>query len=382
MNKEIKICHITSAHPRYDTRILLKECISLKEKGYDVHLIVNDQEENEVYKGVKIHSTNRIYFNRIMRMCFGVRNVYSIAKRINADVYHLHDPELLTIALILKRKGKKVIFDSHEAYYLQIQQKKYIPFLFRNIISKAYRLFEKIILKQIDAVICPGTIMGKNIFKPFARKTVFIDNLPKLEDIKRNLGCLSKDDKKNFREICYVGSLSKERGTTNLVLAAYRANAVLYLAGKFSSQEYESELKKMNEYKCVKYLGYLDKKEIYKLYNKVSIGMCTLLGVGQYNKGDNLPTKVYEYMLGGLPVILSDFPYNRKMVEKFDFGIVVNPECIKEITNKINLLLEDSKMRKRMAENGRNLVLEKLNWKEEEKKLLNLYETLLSKKGQ
>lgn len=381
MNKQIKVCHVTSAHPRYDTRILLKECISLKERGYGVYLIVNDQIENEIYKGVKIYSTGRIYVNRLKRMCFGVRDVYNIAKRMNADVYHLHDPELLTIAPILKRKGKKVIFDSHEAYYLQIRQKKYIPVLFRNIISKTYRLFEKAILKQIDAVICPGTIMGKNIFKSFAKKTVFIDNLPKLEDIEINQDCLPKNDKLNLREICYVGSLSKERGITNLVLAAYKANVVLYLAGNFSSKEYEAELKNMNEYKCVKYLGYLDKKEIYQLYNKVSIGMCTLLGVGQYNKGDNLPTKVYEYMLGGLPVILSDFPYNRKMVEKYDFGIVVNPNCVNEIANKINLLLEDSKKRMRMEENGKKLVLEKLNWKEEEKKLLNLYEVLLIKKG-
>lgn len=377
MKSNIRVCHVSSVHPRYDTRILLKECVSLREAGYKVSLVINDKEKNEIYKGVKIYSTKTIFSSRIKRIILGVLNVYKLAKSLDADIYHLHDPELLLVALFLKRKGKKVIFDSHEAYFLQIKEKTYIPFIFRTIISKLYRMLEKFVVKRLDAVICPGTIMGKNIFQNCAKKTVFIDNLPRLEDVAINLNeNIAKED----RAICYVGNLSAERGITNLVLAAYKANATLYLAGKFSSEEYEKELSEMKEYNNIKYLGYLNKKEIYDLFNKVNIGMCTLLGVGQYNKGDNLPTKVYEYMLGGLPVILSDFSYNRRMIENYKFGVVVNPDSINEIANIINLLLSNKSESTEMGKRGRKVVLEKYNWNKEKKKLLSLYDKLIKER--
>lgn len=61
-------------------------------------------------------TTGHTYSNRFKRMIQGVKSVYSVAININADIYQLHDPELLTVALKLKKHGKKVVFDSHECY--------------------------------------------------------------------------------------------------------------------------------------------------------------------------------------------------------------------------------------------------------------------------
>ena len=92
------VCHISSAHPRHDVRIVERECVSLVEAGYNVYFIVNDNNESEIYKGVRIRSTGYMPKTRIGRVLFGVRKVLQEAQKIDADIYHIHDPELLLIA--------------------------------------------------------------------------------------------------------------------------------------------------------------------------------------------------------------------------------------------------------------------------------------------
>ena len=372
MKKNIGVCHLTSAHKRYDQRILYRQCVSLQENGYKVTLGVNDILDDEIYKGVVIKSTRKDYTGkRFWRMIFGVRSIYSLAKKVNADIYELHDPELLLIAGLLKRNGKKVIFDSHESYYDQIKAKEYLPKWLRNIVAGIYRVYESKVIKKIDGVMMPTTINGANIFKGRVKKFTFINNVPRVENFP-----IEKESKGKREGICYAGGLTYNRGITTLMKAAYKAKVTLYLAGEFSPKSYQETLMKKKESKVIKYEGILKGEDVYKLYQHCTIGMCTLLNVGQYSKGNNLPTKVYEYMAMGLPVILSDFPYNRKMIEKYQFGLLVNPENPDDIAKKIRYLLSHPEEAVRFGENGKKLVSKKFNWSVEEKKLLKFYANL------
>lgn len=121
----------------------------------------------------------------------------------------------------------------------------------------------------------------------------------------------------------------------------------------------------------------LNRKEIYQLYGKCLIGMSTLLNIGQYGESDNLPTKVYEYMSMGLPVILSDFSYNRRMIEKYKFGLLVDPENIDDIAEKIRYLVTNKTQAKQMGENGKKLIYRYWNWEIESRNLFELYEKIL-----
>ena len=366
-----KVCHISSAHPRYDVRIVERECVSLTQAGYRTYFVVNDSLDNELYKGVNICSTGFVAKNRFSRILNGVRMVYREALKIDADIYHLHDPELLLIARRLKRKGKRVIFDSHEYYYEQIQNREYIPRKVRKLIAKVYYHFESSITKEIDGVIIPAKIEGKNVFEGRAKRVVFINNVPRLEevpiDLKRNI---------QGEGICYAGSLSYERGVWHLMKAAQKANVTLALAGRFSPENFKDKILKVETGKFVSYRGVLNREQIYDLYCNSAIGMSTLLDIGQYSKMGNFPTKVYEYMSVGLPVILSDFPFNREMVEKYNIGLLARPDDVVVIAKKIRYLIDNKEFANKLGENGRNLVLEKLNWSVEEKKLIALYQEL------
>lgn len=365
------VCHISSAHPRHDVRIVERECVSLVEAGYNVYFIVNDNNESEIYKGVHIRSTGYMPKTRIGRVLFGVRKVLQEAQKIDADIYHIHDPELLLIARKLKKRGKRVLFDSHEYYYEQIKTKKYIPTKMRNLVADVYYKYETSVTNKIDGVIIPCKIEGKNVFEGRTPRTIFINNVPRLRDISSISICSKLKD-----TICYSGSISYERGIWHLVQATVEAKATLMIAGDFSSEAFKDILFSNEKQKYIQYKGKLDIAEIYNMYDSCQIGMCTLLDAGQYSKIENFPTKVYEYMATGLPVILSDFPYNRKMIEEYQFGMVVKPDDVQDISQKIRYLLDNQELALAMGQRGKQLVLQKFNWAIEEKKLLNLYNEL------
>ena len=124
----IKVCHMTTVHDRYDSRILKKECVSLANAGYDVTLLVADNLPDENFKNVKISSIDFSPKNRLDRILNSKKQMLKKALLINADVYHFHDPELIPVGLSLKKKNKKVIYDSHEDYPNDIKEKKlWIP---------------------------------------------------------------------------------------------------------------------------------------------------------------------------------------------------------------------------------------------------------------
>ena len=371
-----KVCHLSSAHAPNDTRIFHKQCASLAKAGYQVSFVVKAKDAQSVgcttQKGVQVIQVPVDSSSRFKRMLFGAKAVYQKALEVDADIYEFHDPELLPYGLKLAKKGKKVIFDSHEDYPTQIMEKEWIPTLLRRMISSAYRAYETHVVKQLDAVLFPCTKNGINIFENRAKQVVILSNAVMLEEMTPP----QQEAQKPGDTICCTGSLTYQRGITHLIRAAHQAGVKLILAGQYSSEEYRRELEAMPEYSCVEYLGYIGRQELAQVYARSSIGMSTILNVGQYASLDNFPTKVYEYMAAGLPVIVSDYPFMRRSVQQDDFGIAVDPVDVQAVAQAIGAILSDPQRAQQMGENGRQAGLQKYNWDIELKKLLELYDSL------
>ena len=111
MNK--KVCILTSVHTPFDTRIFHKQAKSLLKAGYDVTLIAQ-HDRDELVGGIRIIALPKPK-NRLRRM-LGTWRVCKLAFKQKAEIYHLHDPELLQIGLLSKILGKKVIYDVYEEY--------------------------------------------------------------------------------------------------------------------------------------------------------------------------------------------------------------------------------------------------------------------------
>lgn len=378
--KPIKVCHLASRHKMNDMRIFEKECKSLAKGGFDVTLIgFGDEPKTETIDGV--HCINLYYPIKNNLELLRKRNKMSLeaALQVDADIYHLHEPELLPVGMKLKRKGKIVIFDSHEYYGWQLHDNIHkikiikTPAFLMKVIGNLYMRYEKRVCMKLDAVVQVCTMNGVDYFENRCKKTLFIRNLPNLSDYTRK----SDIDYGKAPFIAMIGGITKERGITQLVKATYQAGGRLLLAGAFSPKSYESELNEMREYTCVDYKGFLDKNGMVALLEQANIGASTLLNVGQYDKIDTLPTKVYDYMSMELPVIISNTTFAKKMNEKYHFGICVNPDDPKEISTTITWLKAHPEKAIELGKNGRKAIEEEFNWEKESEKLVTFYHQLL-----
>lgn len=368
MNK--KVVHLTSVHNRYDIRIFHKESISLRKANYDVFLIVADGKGNEDKNGVKIIDVG-IYKNRLFRILNATNKIYKKALEIDADIYHFHDPELLFVGYRLKYNNKKVIYDSHEDFPRQIYSKKWLPILTRKPLSIVLELIENYIAKKLDAIVAPTDLI-KNRFYKVNNNSVDIKNYVLIEEFD-NINFI----KKNSNKICYVGVITRERGFIELLDAISILNGVnLICCGTFESLEFEEELKKHKSWSKVDYRGIVGRDEIANIMNESRIGIVTLLNTP--NQIESLPIKLFEYMAASLPVVASNFPLWKEIVEKNKCGICVDSSNFEEISKAIEYILENPDEAEEMGKNGREKVNYIYNWKVEEKKLIELYGKLLN----
>ena len=365
-----KIAHLTSVHARYDTRIFLKECSSLAKAGYDVSLVVADSKGNEVKNGVKIFDVGVIH-GKASRILKTTKNVYKKALEIDADIYHFHDSELLPIGLKLKKRGKMVIYDSHEDFPRQIFNKQWLPKWTRMPLSKSIEFIEDHIVQRLDAIVC-ATPLIRDRFLKINDLSIDVKNYVLLEEFTQK-----HSEKTESKNICYVGALTQERGILQLLDAMdILKDARLLCCGPFESPAFEEKLKQHKSWKLVDYRGVVGRDEVAEIMQKSTVGLVTLLNTP--NQIEALPIKLFEYMAAGLPAIASNFPLWEEIVIDNDCGLCVDPESPEEIAKAIRFFFENPDEVVRMGENGVRAVNETYNWQLEEKKLLDLYEGLSS----
>jgi glycosyltransferase involved in cell wall biosynthesis len=364
------IVHLTSAHPRYDTRIFIKQCRSLNERGHDVTLVVADGLGDESVDGVRIVDVGRPA-GRVERMLKTTRRVLCTALRLDADVYQLHDPELLPAGLRLKRNGKRVVFDSHEDVPTQLLAKPYLGKMARLTLSRGFGLYEKYAYRRFDGLIAATPCIRARLARLHPH-TVDINNYPLLQEFGE-----AADWDRKAQEVCYVGSISAIRGIRELVRACelLHSPARLALVGTFSEPALAREVARSPGWARVQPHGHLDRAGVQQVMRRSMAGLVTLHPVVNYL--DALPVKMFEYMAAGLPVIASRFPLWQDIVEGNQCGVCVDPGNPAAIAAAIDHFCRHPHIARRMGENGRRAVHTRYNWRSEADKLAAFYDALL-----
>ena len=366
------IAHLTSVHSRYDTRIFLKQCRSLAVAGYDVVLVVADGHGDEEKDGIRILDAGRSR-GRLDRMLGATRRVLTRALETDAEIFQLHDPELLPAGLALKRRGKRVVFDAHEDLPHQILSKAYLHPVLRRPISSMMERFERFACRRLDAVVAATPAIADK----FARSdipAVAINNFPLPGELAADVEWGAK-----AREICYVGGIAANRGIREVVaaMALCRSSVRLNLAGGFPERQVKADVERSPGWASVNELGFLSRGQVREVLARSVAGIVTFLP--EPNHIEAQPNKMFEYMSAGIPVIASHFPLWREIVEGNECGICVDPLDPRAIADAIDHLVEHPDLARRMGENGRRAVRERYNWTAEEQKLLELYGKLLAK---
>jgi len=367
-----KVCIITTVHHPFDTRIFHKEAITLAKTGYEVTLIAQ-HDKDEVVDDINIIALQKPK-NRFCRIFLLGWKAYKLALKQNADVYHFHDPEFLPWANRLKKKTKaKVIYDVHEDYITSIKQKKYIPFIFRGLISKIFDYLEKSYSKEFVK------ILAEKYYQKRFTNGYTILNYPVLSEKPEQ----RKEYNLNIDEenaVIYTGNVSIDRGALIYPeLVKLIPNLHLYLVGRCDSRitdKIYNIAENSKEFIHIDGEGFIPFEKIISYY----IGKNWLAGLAIFPYSEHYYqkelTKFFEYMNFGIPILASNFPVWRDLIEKNECGICVNPFNYKEISNAIEYIVNNPDKAKNMGENGQKLVREKYNWENESKNLLKIYDNL------
>ncbi|MGR4976339.1 glycosyltransferase family 4 protein [Pseudomonas sp. LARHCG127] len=369
----MKVAHLTSAHPRDDMRIFHKECCSLEAAGYEVILVVADGKGRETKKNIKIVDVGRAS-GRLDRVFFTTRKVFKAALLEDAAIYHIHDPELIPCGIKLKKAGKVVIFDSHEDVPSQLLAKPYLNKTLAKVVSKLFDFYERWACRKFNAIVAATPFIEEKFLK-INPLSVSVNNFPILSEFSFVDSTSSVRDGK---KICYVGGISVIRGIYEIVssMEFVKSDVSLLLGGKFSEKDVELKAKSLSGWERVEELGWLDRDLIANTLAHSSAGLVTLHPVVNYL--DALPVKMFEYMCAGLPVIASDFPLWREIIESSECGVCVDPLDPNKIAEAIDYIVSNPSIASEMGANGRAAVLSRYNWGVEERKLLSLYSTFQS----
>src|SRR5271168_3121660 len=171
----MKVVHMTSVHNALDHRIFKKECRSLAQAGFDV-TVVAPHTEDLVREQVQIKSVRK-HLSRWSRMTRTAWSVYREAEKQAADVYHFHDPELIPLALLMRLKGKRVIYDVHEDYPRDIYYKPYLPNWSRTLIARFAESAEALACRHFSAIVAVTPAIAAR-FAETNQRTVILFNYP------------------------------------------------------------------------------------------------------------------------------------------------------------------------------------------------------------
>lgn len=367
-----KVVHISTVHHPLDPRIYYKECFSLKKAGYNVTLIV--PHESQIDNSLISILPLKKHHNKLKRMLFSTAAAFIQARKLKADYYHIHDPELLPVAWLLKKKNNVVIYDIHEDYVTSIKQKRYLSKPFRIFIAYVYKLLEKTLTARLE--LC----LAEKYYKEQYPNGECILNYPILNEQFSEDGNRAKiDDRTN--NLIYTGNVTVDRGAElHAMLPQLDDQISVYVIGKCSSTLAKKMAELAGESRdrlIIKGIDqYVPKAEIddYYLNKHWLAGVAIFPPTEHYMKKEL--TKFFEYMDAGIPIICSDFPVWKQFIEKYQCGIVVNPHNNEEILQAINTLKSNPALAREMGRNGQKAVREELNWEAQGKKLVDWYERI------
>jgi hypothetical protein len=361
----VRVAHLTTTHDAFDTRVFQKECRTLAAAGYDVSLVV-PHDTDVVRDGVRIVAVPRPG-SRVRRALVTAWRVFGAARRIRPDVAHVHDPELLPYALLLRLLGARVIYDAHEHLPNDVRSKHYLPAFLRGALAGLVDVLERGACALMDGVVTvtPGIATR---FPP--GRTSLVRNLPLLAEFPVRPAVPLAERRP---VVLYLGGLNRIRGAREMVRAIARVDASLgaelWLAGRFDPPGLERELAREPGWARTRHLGWCPRERVLELLGEARVGLLTLQPAP--NHFDSLPIKMFEYMAAGLPVVASRFAAWEPVLA--GAGLLVDPAAPDAIARAIERLLAHPDEAQAMGAAGRAAIVAELHWEREANELLALY---------
>jgi glycosyltransferase involved in cell wall biosynthesis len=371
MENKIKICHVISGYFRNDPRVFQRQCKSIIKAEYEVSILTNDGGSNEILDDIYIYSCGRFWKNRIKIILFAKHQFFKKAIEIDADIYQLHSPELISLGLELKRRGKIIIYDAHEDLPKHILEKDWIPSFLRKPISLIIDAYMKRALKKYDEIISPHSHVVDYLVN-VNKNVTLITNFAKF-DSSLNYDLSHYLSREN--SICYSGTVYLHSNQEFILDAISNIENLKYQIVGFIDKNHKKQLSERKGFEKLLFLDRIPWEELNNFYSKSLIGMVIIdykQNLGN-KKGTYAVNKMFEYMQAGLPIICSDYDLWKDVVNKYKCGICVEPQNTRQIEDAIRYLIGNKEKAYEMGQNGRKGVREEYNWSTQEREYLKIF---------
>jgi glycosyltransferase involved in cell wall biosynthesis len=380
----MRIVHIAGYHLPKDTRIFLKECRSLAKAGYEVHFMVpNPPQEGEV-DGVRFHAIeisphHHMSYWWFLRLWRSLLQIYRDALQLEGQLYHLHEAELIYVGLLLKLRGKKIIFDAHEDFPRQIlylDDGRLHRKLFARLMCFYLTCLIFVARLAFDGFVSTSPKIGERY--P-AKKTVDCYNYALLDEFPENLLDKAPYNKRPLH-VYYVGGITERRGLREMVQAMALLpddiEVFFIMGGTFRASWFRAQMESLPSWQHVQHLGWQSRESIMEQMTQARVG--TVLFQANPHHKVLVPNKLFEYMAGALPVIAADFGHWRKLLGEYsDVPYWIDPSDPRIIANTIMHIFNNPGEAEARGRRGREAVEAIFNWEREAVKLVGLYERLI-----
>lgn len=412
-----KVCMVVKNQLWNDARVK-KEALSLSRAGYGVTIVAKSEEERpaeENWKGIRIlrppkDSATRqalrqkivsayppssttlqarlvhvIRRNRLRRTFTDLKRdlpwehrLYRAICSTKADIVHAHDLDTLLVGAAAALKlGAQLVYDSHELWLHSARYLRETDPLNRL----RYRLTERILIRRADAVIAVTPSRGRameSMYPELTGRLTIVENsteplnpLPESNLLKNRLNL-----PENLPVVLYQGILCPERGLEELLYSARllpEGSAAIVLVGHDAwggrLQRLHTELGLEDR---VHILPPVPSERLPEVTVSADAGLILFQNTC-LNHTYSLPNKLYEYMMAGLPILASDLPEIRRVLEDSECGLLLENPSPDVIAREILRLTSSREAMKKMGARGRQAALERYCWPVQAERLLTMY---------
>lgn len=304
------------------------------------------------------------YFEYNLRLFF-----YLLSNKV--DVFVANDLDTLPANFLVScLKGKPLVYDSHE-YFTEVPE-----LIGRPMVKSIWQGLEKMLVPRVSAAYTVCNSIAEVYHEQYKVDFKVVRNLPVCSDLEIQPKEMVKPEGV-AKIILYQGALNLGRGIEATIRAMqYIENAQLWLAG---DGDLISQLKQLvaelQLEEKVKFLGRMPLSKLSEITRQADLGISLEEDLG-LNYRFALPNKLFDYIQAGVPVLVSDLPEMRHIVEHYQIGAIAQTHQRKELAQIIKNTLSDTEKITYWKQNL-PLAAKELCWENEESVLKEIYSPFL-----
>jgi len=360
---------------RFDYRVF-REAKALSQAGHRISIVAScfSAVPLEGWNAFEIHPIP-IDRSRSLRLTYPVfwRQARQHLLAARADAYHAHDLDALwPAAQAARQRDVPLIYDSHE---LWTEQSSLVG---RPAIRAFWALLERRLIRQVHRTIAVSSSIAQALQERYGLDPVaVVRNLPlyrppiKSDRIRAELGIAP-----GRPILLYQGGFLTENGLAEQIeaVAGLEEAALVLIGGGPTEKALKDQVQRAGLGEKVYFLPRVPFGELHAYTCAADLGLCLIKGTGR-SFYYSMPNKLFEYLMAGLPVVASDFPEMRAVVEDTKAGAVADPQDVPGIRACLRALLGDAARRQAYGQAAR-AAARRYNWEQEAPRLVALYSAL------